>query len=98
MKLSDIKKIAHSILENQNVENSFIEYKKSINFKDKILKTACAFANNYMNNEINFLFIGVEEVDNKENGEPRSKIDSLTFRNTLEKNFKKIKEIVFDAE
>ena len=69
MKLSDIKKIAHSILENQNVENSFIEYKKSINFKDKILKTACAFANNYMNNEINFLFIGVEEVDNKENGE-----------------------------
>ncbi len=28
MKLSDIKKIAHSILENQNVENSFIEYKK----------------------------------------------------------------------
>ena len=46
MKLSDIKKIAHSILENQNVENSFIEYKKSINFKDKILKTACAFANN----------------------------------------------------
>ena len=69
MKLSDIKKIAHSILENQNVENSFIEYKKSINFKDKILKTACAFANNYMNNEVNFLFIGVEEVDNKENGE-----------------------------
>ena len=27
MKLSDIKKIAYSILENQNVENSFIEYK-----------------------------------------------------------------------
>ena len=69
MKLSDIKKIAHSILQNQNVENSFIEYKKSINFKDKILKTACAFANNCMNNEINFLFIGVEEVDDKENGE-----------------------------
>lgn len=65
MQLSDIKRMAHSILENQNIENSFIEYKKSINFKDKILKTACAFANNYMNDEIGLLFIGIEEVDNK---------------------------------
>ena len=47
MKLSDIKKIAYSILENQNVENSFIEYKKSINFKDKILKTATIDDLNY---------------------------------------------------
>ena len=38
MKLSDIKKIAHSILENQNVENSFIEYKKSINFNCKLIR------------------------------------------------------------
>ena len=69
MQLSDIKRMAHSILENQNIENSFIEYKKSINFKDKILKTACAFANNYMNDEIGLLFIGIEEVDNKQTGE-----------------------------
>lgn len=29
MKISDIKKMAHSIIENQKIENSFIEYKKS---------------------------------------------------------------------
>ncbi|NCD01346.1 AAA family ATPase, partial [bacterium] len=69
MKISDIKKMAHSIIENQKIENSFIEYKKSAKFKDKILKTACAFANNYMNNEIGLIFIGIEEIDDKEKGE-----------------------------
>ncbi len=69
MIISDIKKMAHSIIENQKIENSFIEYKKPAKFKDKILKTACAFANNYMNNEIGLIFIGIEEIDNKENGE-----------------------------
>ena len=39
MQLLDIKRVAHSILENQNIESSFIEYKKTANFKDKILKT-----------------------------------------------------------
>lgn len=66
MQLSDIKRMAHNILENQHVESSFIEYKKSINFKDKILKADCAFANNYMNNEVWLLFIGIEEVNDKE--------------------------------
>lgn len=65
MQISDIKKLAHSILENQNIECSNIEYKKSAVFKDKILKTVCAFANNYMNDEIGLLFIGVEETDDK---------------------------------
>ena len=37
MQLLDIKRMAHNILENQNIESSFIEYKKSANFKDKIL-------------------------------------------------------------
>ena len=69
MQLLDIKRMAHNILDNQSIESSFIEYKKSINFKDKILKTACAFANNYMNDEIGLLFIGIEEVDDKETGE-----------------------------
>lgn len=69
MRLLDIRRMAHNILEKQNIENSFIEYKKSANFKDKILKTACAFANNYMNNEIGLLFIGVEEINNKESRE-----------------------------
>lgn len=69
MQISDIKRMARNILENQNIENSFVEYKKSAKFKDKILKTACAFANNYMNNEIGLIFIGIEEVDDKETGE-----------------------------
>lgn len=80
MQLLDIKRMAHSILENQNIESSFIEYKKSANFKDKILKTACAFANNYMNNEIGLLFVGIEEVDNKETGEkaiPKRPIEGI---------------------
>lgn len=80
MQLLDIKRMAHSILENQNIESSFIEYKKSANFKDKILKTACAFANNYMNNEIGLLFVGIEEVDDKETGEkaiPKRPIEGI---------------------
>lgn len=69
MKLNDITRMAHNILEKQYVENSYIEYKRSANFKDRILKTACALANNYMNDEIGLLFIGVEEVDDKDTGE-----------------------------
>ncbi|EFM64245.1 divergent AAA domain protein [Peptostreptococcus stomatis DSM 17678] len=80
MQLLDIKRMARNILENQNIESSFIEYKKSANFKDKILKTACAFANNYMNNEIGLLFIGIEEIDDKETGEkaiPKRPIEGI---------------------
>ena len=80
MQLLDIKRMAHNILEHQSIESSFIEYKKSTKFKDKILKTACAFANNYMNNEIGLLFIGIEEVDNKETGEkaiPKRPIEGI---------------------
>lgn len=53
------------------VENDYIEYKKSLEqpIKAKVLKTVCAYANNYMNREIGLIFIGVEEVDNKETGE-----------------------------
>lgn len=69
MQLLDIRRMAHNILDERKIESSFIEYKKSATFKDKILKTACAFANNYMNDEIGLLFIGIEEVDDKETGE-----------------------------
>lgn len=34
MQLLDIKRMIHNILENRNIENTYIEYKKSINFKD----------------------------------------------------------------
>lgn len=71
MKENDIRKMAHDILDRCAVENDYIEYKKSLdkNIKPKILKTACAFANNYMNREIGLIFVGVEEVDDKETGE-----------------------------
>ena len=66
MQLLDIKRMAHNILENQNIESSFIEYKKSANFKDKILKTACAFAKNYMNNEIGLLVLKKSMIKKRE--------------------------------
>lgn len=69
MRTEYIREMAHDIIEKGCIENDFIEYKKSAVFKDKILKTACAFANNYMNREIGLIFIGIEEMDNKETGE-----------------------------
>ena len=69
MRIEDIRRMAHDILEKGSIENDFIEYKKSATFKNKILKTVCAFANNYMNREIGLLFIGIEEVDDQKTGE-----------------------------
>ncbi len=46
-----------------------LNIKKSATFKDKILKTICAFANHYMNREIGLLFIGIEEVNDPKTGE-----------------------------
>ena len=69
MRIEDIRRMAHDYLENVAIESDCIEYKKSIIFKEKILKTVCAFSNNYMNREIGLLYIGVEEVDDKETGE-----------------------------
>ena len=68
LNIEAIKQMAHELLECQHIENDFIEYKKSDSFSDKILKTACAYANNFMNREIGLLFMGVEEVDDKEHG------------------------------
>lgn len=47
MKQTDIERMAYDILDQQAVESDQIEYKKSAEIKDSILKTACAFANNY---------------------------------------------------
>lgn len=71
MRLEDIRRMAHDILANCAVENDYIEYKKSFKhpIRAKILKTICAYANNYMNREIGLLFIGIEEVDDKVTGE-----------------------------
>lgn len=69
MQINDIKRMAYTIIEQGHKENNYIEYKKSATFKAKILKTVCAYANNYMNREIGLVFIGIEEVDNKGTGE-----------------------------
>ena len=70
MKTDDIIRMAHDIVDRCAIENDYIEYKKSAAdvVKDGILKTACAFANNYMNREIGLLFIGIEEEDDSESG------------------------------
>lgn len=44
------------------------EYKKSYQQEDKILKTICAYANNFMNRDYGYLFIGIEEQDDKTSG------------------------------
>lgn len=68
MNIVDIKKTAKEILLARTVECSGVVYKKSSNFKDKILKPVCAFANNIMRNEINFLFRGVSEESSESGG------------------------------
>ena len=68
MQLSNIEFMAKATVELGRVECDFIEYKKSDVSKASILKTACAYANNYMNREIGLILIGVEELD-EETGE-----------------------------
>ncbi|MCR5105780.1 MAG: putative DNA binding domain-containing protein [Eubacterium sp.] len=68
MREDDIRRMAHDILDKCAVESDWIEYKKSDEQKDKILKTVCAYSNNYMNREIGLLFIGVEEVNDDNEG------------------------------
>ena len=70
MRTDDIRRMAHDIIDRCAVENDQIEYKKSASdaVKDGILKTACAFANTYMNREIGLLFIGIQEEDDEATG------------------------------
>ena len=88
MKPEDIQRMAHDIIDRCAVENDYIEYKKSTVSKDGILKTACAFANNYMNREIGLLFIGIEEEDDEATGRkavpvrPISGIDEANIETT----------------
>jgi len=68
MQVSNIEFMAKAIVELGRVECDFIEYKKTAQQKASILKTACAYANNYMNREIGLIIIGVEEM-NEDTGE-----------------------------
>lgn len=82
--------LAHDIIDRCAVEDDHIEYKKSASdvVKNGILKTACAFANNYMNREIGLLFIGIEEEDDEATGRkavpvrPISGIDEAVIETT----------------
>lgn len=96
MKLEDIQRMAHDIIAHRAVESDYIEYKKSASIKDGILKTACAYSNNYMNREIGLLFIGIEEVDNPETGEKAIPVRPITGINEsmIEKTENEIKALL----
>ena len=80
-----IKKQANEILASGSAECSYIEYKASALQLDKILKTICAYGNNYYNNDIQFLYVGVEET-NDENNKSTPKLPILGIdEGTLEK-------------
>ena len=96
MKVNDIKRMAHEILENNEIESDHVEYKKSIQFQGKILKTACAYANNFMNRDIGLIYIGVEEVDDKQTGEkafPKRPITGVPVKQ-IESTENKIKALL----
>ena len=64
MRTDDAVHMAESLVRQNRIECDYLEYKKrSATFKGGILKTACAFANNYMNREIGLILIGIEELD-----------------------------------
>ncbi|MBQ9064986.1 MAG: putative DNA binding domain-containing protein [Blautia sp.] len=80
MRRDDILRMAHDIVDRCAVESDCIEYKKSASdvVKDGILKTACAYANNYMNREIGLLFIGIQEEDDEETGRKAVPVRPIT--------------------
>ena len=53
-----IKKLANDILRNQVAECSNFEYKASADQLDRILKTICAYGNNYFDSLLQFCFKG----------------------------------------
>ena len=67
MDFERIKDQANEILKNRTAECSYIEYKASEDQLDKILKTLCAYGNDYYDNDIQYLFIGIEEENSGEN-------------------------------
>ena len=62
-----IKEKANIFLTNRENETSFIEYKKNDEKLASVLKTICAFANNYMDNDYSYIFLGVEEENDDNN-------------------------------
>ena len=90
MDYRQIKKQANEILKNKTAECSYIEYKASEQQLDKILKTICAYGNNYYNNDIQYIFIGVEE----ENNEEQKAIQVLPIKEVTEGRLEKCKNTI----
>ena len=67
MDYTQVKKNANEILKNRIAECSYIEYKSSEKQLDEILKTVCAYGNNYCGNDMQYLFIGIEKEKTAEN-------------------------------
>ena len=55
MNINELKEQANIILDERNAESSYIEYKASEKFLGNILKTLCAFGNNYYFNDYNYI-------------------------------------------
>lgn len=88
-----IKKQANDILENQSAECSYIEYKSSALQKAKILKTICAYGNNYYDNDIQYIFLGVKEINDEQNKAiPKLPICGIT-KGSLEKSKNEINSL-----
>ena len=87
MDYEKIKRRANEILDSGNAECSYIEYKASENQLDKILKTICAYGNNYYDNDVQFIFIGVEEI----NDERHKAIPKLPIKGMDEGSLEKAK-------
>ena len=90
MDYRQIKKQANEILKNKTAECSYVEYKASEHQFDKILKTICAYGNNYYNNDIQYIFIGVEE----ENSEKNKAIPVLPIKGIAEGRIEKCKNTI----
>lgn len=73
-----IKKQANDILRNKVAECSNVEYKASADQLDRILKTICAYGNNYYDHSLQYLFIGIDEINtDEEKAIPRLPISGI---------------------
>lgn len=98
MDYKKIKKQANDILLNQSIECEYIEYKKSDAFKDKILKTLCAYGNNYYDNDVQYIYIGVEEENSKDSKAiPKLPIIGIEENKLeiVENNIKSLKPLIY---
>ena len=96
-----IKQTANNMLEKGSIEGSTIEYKKSFDIVQyqTILKTVCAFSNNFDKNDYGFIFIGVEEENNKETGDKAIPIKPIIGipEAKIETTINQLKELVNDG-